>query len=762
MSSSSSSPAPPPASEQATAQPDVTSNPNDKATVDQKAKKQQQQGEKQQKQNQPKDGGKGKGGNNNNNNAAASSKPKGAVQVNLPPPPPFLADRLKLWDEYKQKRDEELKNLPDVPIKVTLPDGKAIDAVAWKTTPYDIAKGISRGLANDIVVAKVNDKYHDIHRPIEVDSTLQLFKFDSPEGKHCFWHSSAHVLGQALERKYGAHLTVGPALDEGFYYDSDIPVHAVSDANPNAGAVERVSISSDSLEELNAIANQIVKEKQPFERLAVPRDVALKMFEYNKFKQEIIGKIPADETVSLYRSGPLIDLCRGPHLPNTSFIKAYHITKNSGAYWMGKQDQPLLQRVYGIAFPDQKQLDQWIEFQKQAALRDHRTVGKAQGLFFFHPYSPGSAFMLPHGARIYNRLMAFTKAEYHRRGFTEVMTPNMYNKALWETSGHWQNYKDDMFVFDCDATEFSLKPMNCPGHCLMFDHTARSYRELPLRFADFGVLHRNELAGALTGLTRVRRFQQDDAHIFCAPEMIQNEIKNCLDFMKYVYGVFGYQFQLGLSTRPAKAMGDIETWDKAEKMIADALDAFGQPWKLNPGDGAFYGPKIDILVTDALNRQHQCATIQLDFQLPKNFNLKYTDQEGKEVRPVIIHRAIYGSIERMMAILIEHTGGKWPFWLSPRQCIVLSVAQSHNAYVQKVHDVLHAAGYYVDVNLSDNTINKKIREAQVAQYNYILVAGDQEVASETVNVRTRDEARHGEKTVQDMLKEFAELTQNFK
>jgi len=371
--------------------------------------------------------------------------------------------------------------------------------------------------------------------------------------------------------------------------------------------------------------------------------------------------------------------------------------------------------------------------------------------------------MLPHGTRIYNRLLNFMKAEYHKRGFTEVISPNMFNKALWETSGHWQNYKDNMFVFNCDATEFSLKPMNCPGHCLMFDHTARSYRELPIRFADFGALHRNELAGALTGLTRVRRFQQDDAHIFCAPEMIQGEIKNCLEFMQYTYGIFGYEFSLELSTRPeVKFLGDIETWNKAEAMIADALNAFGKPWKLNPGDGAFYGPKIDIHITDALKRSHQCATIQLDFQLPKNFKLKYTDQEGKEVQPVIIHRAIYGSIERMMAILIEHTGGKWPFWLSPRQCVVMSIGEKHNDYALTVHAALHGAGYYVDHDLSDKTIQKKVREAQLAQYNYILVVGDGEVASQTVSVRTRDNVQHGQKSIQDMIAEFAQLTHDFK
>jgi len=697
------------------------------------------------------------GGDKKGKKAAAAGS-----STQLPPTPGWIADRIKVWDEYKKRWEEELKNIPDKPIKIKLPDGKEVDGVAWKTTPMDIAKNISRNLAKEIVVAKYNDKYHDLHRPLEGDGSLQLFKFDTPEGKHAFWHSSAHVLGEALERKYGAHLTVGPPLDEGFYYDSDVP-SVKAGGEGQASTEEGGHVSSDDLTHLNDLASQFVKEKLPFERLAVPRDVALKMFEYNRFKQEIIGKIPQDETVTLYRCGPLIDLCRGPHLPNTSYIKAFRVTKTSGVYWMAKQENPLLQRVYGISFPEEKQLTDWENFQKEAAARDHRNVGRAQSLFFFHPYSPGSCFMLPHGARIYNRLMTFIKGEYHKRGFTEVITPNMFNKALWETSGHWQNYKDNMFVFNCDNTEFSLKPMNCPGHCLMFDHEVRSYRELPIRFADFGVLHRNELAGALTGLTRVRRFQQDDAHIFCSHDMIQSEIKNCLEFMQYVYGVFGYEFTLELSTRPEeKYLGDLETWNKAEAMIADALNAFGKPWKLNPGDGAFYGPKIDIHIQDALGRSFQCATVQLDYQLPIKFGLKYTDQDGKEVRPVIIHRAIYGSIERMMAILIEHTGGKWPFWLSPRQGIVLPVAEKHHEYALKVYKALHGAGYYIDHDLSDKTIPKKVRDAQLAQYNYILVVGDEEVSKETVSVRTRDNVQHGQKSVQEMLQEFAQLSANFK
>jgi len=375
-----------------------------------------------------------------------------------------------------------------------------------------------------------------------------------------------------------------------------------------------------------------------------------------------------------------------------------------------------------------------------AAERDHRLIGKNQELFFFHPLSPGSAFFLPHGARIYNRLIEFLRNEYRVRGFTEVISPNMYNSKLWETSGHWANYQENMFTFQVDKEPFALKPMNCPGHCLMFGHRNRSYRELPLRFADFGVLHRNEASGALTGLTRVRRFQQDDAHIFCRADQIKVEITNALKFMQHVYGIFGFDFDLELSTRPEKFLGEPSLWDQAEKQLAEVLDDYkaesGKTWKLNPGDGAFYGPKIDIHIQDALRRSHQCATIQLDFQLPIRFNLEYIDEQDSK-RPVMIHRAILGSVERMFAILIEHTGGKWPFWISPRQAMVVPVSDKYFDYAQTVRDAFNDAGFYTDVDTTDKSLQKKIRESQLAQYNYIFVVGDEEVKDSSINVRTR-------------------------
>lgn len=683
-------------------------------------------------------------------NQDKNSKKNSAVQIGEKPQ--FIDHRLKIWDEYKKKLEQENSNA-SVPIKITLPDGKSVDGVAGKTTPLDIASSISKGLAEASAVAKVNDELWDLSRPLERDCKLELFKFDSPEGKHVFWHSSAHVLGQALELIYGCNLCVGPAIDDGFFYDAHM---------------EPKSVSQEDFETINSVVNKIVSEKQPFERILVPKEVALEMFKYNPFKSQILrDKVPEGSKCCVYRCGNLIDPCRGPHLPNTSRVKAFDVVKNSSSYWQGNAENPSLQRVYGISFPDKKQLKEWKELQEEAARRDHRVIGKNQELFIFHPLSPGSAFFLPHGARIYNKLIEFLRAEYQNRGFTEVVTPNMYNSKLWETSGHWEHYQKNMFTFSVEEQQFALKPMNCPGHCLMFAHRSRSYRELPIRFADFGVLHRNEYSGALTGLTRVRRFQQDDAHIFCMADQIKSEMKNQLAFMKSVYDIFGFEFDLELSTRPESYLGTLEMWNKAESQVAEVLDEFkaetGKPWKLNPGDGAFYGPKIDIHIQDALKRKHQCATIQLDFQLPIKFQLEY---EGADVnvkqRPVMIHRAILGSVERMMGILIEHTAGKWPFWLSPRQAIVVPVSEKTEAYANEVRQAVHNAGFYVDLDASDKTLQKKIREAQLAYYNYILVVGEKEAEEKSVNVRTRDNVVHGTKKIEQVISEFQQLAKEFK
>ncbi|XP_030753372.1 threonine--tRNA ligase, cytoplasmic isoform X2 [Sitophilus oryzae] len=677
---------------------------------------------------------------------AGGSGEKPAVSE-LKPPPSFIEDRLNLWNKLKAEYDAEISSKPETPIKVTLPDGKTVEAVAWKTTVYDIAKGISQGLADNAVISKVNGVLWDLDRPLESDCSVQLLKFDDPEAQAVFWHSTAHMLGEALERIYGGHLCYGPPIESGFYYDMWL---------------EEKGVSQSDFPTVESLMKNIAKEKQPFERLEMKKEDLLEMFKYNPFKVRILNEKVNTPTTTVYRCGPLIDLCRGPHVRHTGKVKALKVTKNSSTYWEGKADAETLQRVYGISFPDNKQLKEWEKFQEEAAKRDHRKIGKEQELFFFHELSPGSCFFQPRGAHIYNTLVEMIKKEYRERGFQEVISPNIFNAKLWKTSGHWAHYADNMFSFDVEKETFALKPMNCPGHCLIFDNRNRSWRELPLRLADFGVLHRNELSGALTGLTRVRRFQQDDAHIFCAPDQIKQEIMGALDFLEAVYGIFGFTFDLVLSTRPEKYLGEVQMWNEAEKALTESLDDFGQLWRENPGDGAFYGPKIDITIKDALKRSHQCATIQLDFQLPIRFNLSFVSESGDKKRPVIIHRAVLGSVERMIAILTESYGGKWPFWLSPRQVMVVPVGPNYDQYAEEVQEKLYTEGFMAEVDTDHgDTLNKKIRNAQLAQFNFILVVGEKERSSNTVNVRTRNNVVHGEISVEGLVEKLKYLKDNY-
>lgn len=706
----------------------------------------------------------------------------------------YINHRSAVFDRLYTAQEEKMQSLPDVPITITLPDGATKEGIAMKTTPMNIAESISAGLAQNVIISKVfytsrhdnggelaewedeDDKpdmnpldddeeaakenegkeLWDLSRPLVGDCKIEFIKYDpdDPDVKTVFWHSSAHVLGAAIESLYGAHLTIGPPLKGGFYYDAFMGNH---------------HLPEDDLKKIEDSAMKVCKAKHKFQRLVLSKDEALEMFSANPFKVALItNKIPDGSMTSVYRCGPLIDLCMGPHIPNTGKIKAFAATKASATNWLGQVTNDPLQRVYGISFPDKKLMTKWKEFQEQAKQRDHRMLGAKQELIFFHNLSPGSAFWLPHGARIYNKLISFIKAEYWKRGYEEVITPNMYNLKLWEQSGHALHYKENMFTFEVEKEEFGMKPMNCPGHCLLFAHRVRSWRELPMRVADFGVLHRNELSGALSGLTRVRRFQQDDAHIFCTVEQIKAEVLGALDFMKCVYDVFGMSYKLELSTRPAKALGERELWDMAEGQLAEALNEFAGEgkWRINAGDGAFYGPKIDIKVYDAMERVHQCATVQLDFQLPIRFDLNYTaasfkNDEGKlesvYKRPVMVHRAMLGSVERMFAVLTEHWGGKWPLWLSPRQVMTIPVDPIFADYADEVTKAIHDAGFYADVDLSSKSLNKKVREAQLAQYNFILVVGQKEVDEGSVNIRTRDNEVQGTMLIKDAIAKFQKL-----
>uniref|UniRef100_A0A8C5QVU2 Threonine--tRNA ligase, mitochondrial n=1 Tax=Leptobrachium leishanense TaxID=445787 RepID=A0A8C5QVU2_9ANUR len=630
--------------------------------------------------------------------------------------PGLITERLQFFEKLKGRYEESLAQRVSEesrPINIFLSDGRELRGESWKSTPLSVALQ-----APQAVAARVNGALHDLTRPLEGDSSVQFLTFDSREGQSVFWHSSAHILGLALEQFYGGLLCHGPSTEDGFFYD--------------------VHLTGGQLPDLEAMCRNLIKQKLPFQRIEVTRGDLLELFKVNP------------------ECGSLVDLCQGPHLRHTGQVKALKLLKNSSAFWRGDPTQEALQRVYGISFPDVQQLKEWEKAHEEAKNRDHRKIGTEQSLFFFHDLSPGSCFFLPRGAHIYNVLIDFIKGEYRKRGFTEVITPNLYNDKLWEKSGHWEHYGKNMFSFTIENETFSLKPMNCPGHCLMFDHRPRSWRELPLRLADFGVLHRNELSGALSGLTRVRRFQQDDAHIFCAMDQVSDEISGCLDFVRAVYSVFGFTFKFFLSTRPEQFLGELVLWEKAEAELEKSLNSFGLPWELNPGDGAFYGPKIDIQIQDAMGRYHQCATIQLDFQLPIRFNLQKV--EGTMERPVMIHRAVLGSVERMLAILAESYAGKWPLWLSPFQVMVIPVGESVERYAQELQRTIHARGFMVDVDSDQGaTLNKKIRKAQLAQYNVILVVGEKEQKNQTVNVRTRDNKQHGERSVSELIERLAEL-----
>ncbi|RVX74944.1 hypothetical protein B0A52_01221 [Exophiala mesophila] len=701
--------------------------------------------------------------------------------------PDFIQERNVLFEQLKKEHDQQLasRDKPAIQIVLTPAPGQetTIDGKAWETTPGHLLKNVPKDCAGQIVVAKVDGELWDLDRPLEKDSKVSYLTFSDPEGRDVFWHSSAHVLGECAEHEYGCRLSHGPPTAMGFFYDM---------ALPPGDAVREAEWPS-----LENRAKKFTKDKQAFERLEVSKDNLRKLFGYSKYKMHYIEKfVPDGESSTVYRNGTLVDLCQGPHIQNTRKIEAFKIMKNSSAYFLGDQTNDSLQRIHGVAFPSKQQLKEWEHFLEEAKKRDHQVIGQQQKLFTFSRLSPGSPFLLPHGTRIFNALQQMLRDQYWERGYQEVQSPNMFDVDLWKTSGHWQHYQDDMFrvvvkddtseplpltdktadgkplppkpAEDKDKGVFALKPMNCPGHCLMFRDEERSYRELPWRVADFGVLHRNEASGALSGLTRVRKFQQDDTHVFCTNEQVQGEIEALFDFMQHVYSLFGFPFKFKLSTRPEGYMGTLEEWDSAEARLKSALQNFrGADWELNEGDGAFYGPKIDVTIQDALMREYQCATIQLDFQGPQNFKLEYRTNEPSATntetpaaaaassepakprdpkapgqgmaRPVMIHRAIIGSFERFIAILCEHFAGKWPFWLSPRQVLVIPVMKGAEDYVREIQSIFHKARLYVDIDVSGNTLQKKIRSGQLAQYNFIFVVGAKEQETRTVNIRNRDD-----------------------
>uniref|UniRef100_A0A8B9SWZ9 Probable threonine--tRNA ligase, cytoplasmic n=1 Tax=Anas platyrhynchos TaxID=8839 RepID=A0A8B9SWZ9_ANAPL len=575
------------------------------------------------------------------------------------------------------------------------------------------------GLAASVLVARVNGALRDLEQPLEDDTELELLDFAAPEGRAAFWQSSAFVLGAVLEQFYGATLCSTVATEDGFFCD----------AHMGDRTVQRSELPA-----LEDACMAFARAQHRFERLEATREQLGELFKHNSFQLQRIQEEVTSPTATVYRCGPLLQLCRGPLLGHTGLIGALRVLTVSSA---GRGTRGGL-GTQPSGFPDA--LEAWQRAQDAAALRDHRRIGREQELFFFHKLSPGSCFFLPRGAHIYNALVDFIRSEYQARGFCEVVTPNVFSPRLWELSGHWEHYSAHIFSFSAGAETLSLKPMNCPAHCLMFAHRPRSWRELPLRLADFGVLHRNEPPGSLTGLTRVRRFQQDDAHIFCTLEQLEAEIGSCLDFVRTVYATLGFSFRMALATRPDGFLGDAATWDRAEQQLERSLRDFGEPWELSPGDGAFYGPKIDIRIQDALGRHHQCGTIQLDFQMPERFGLEYASASGGAMRPVLIHRAVLGSVERMVAVLAESCGGK---------CVSQSLP---------VHAALRRDGVAADLDAdAGSTLSRKIRRAQLAHYNFQLVVGRREQEHGTVSVRTRDNRRLGERRLPLLLQRLREL-----
>jgi threonyl-tRNA synthetase len=632
-------------------------------------------------------------------------------------------------------------------ITVTLPDGSQKQAPRGVTIADFVRESIGVGLAKAALFARVNGEDMDLARPLNEDAKLQIFTSKSPEALELIRHDAAHVVASAVQRLFpGTQVTIGPATEEGFYYDF----------------FREKPFTPEDLEKIEEEANKEIAKNLPFVRTEVSMDDAIKLFEEKgeKFKVEIVKDIAARgaSTLTLYTHGDWVDFCLGPHAPSTGKIGVIKLLSTSGAYWRGDHRNPMLQRIYGTAFFDKKALQEYLTRMEEARKRDHRKLGKELDLFHFHQFAPGAAFWTPKGTTLYNTLSAFMRRLTGETGYVEIKTPLLFNKGLWEISGHWGKYKENMFlVLDSETGEhdFSLKPMNCPSHHIYYGFKKRSYRDLPLRLHTQDVLHRNEAAGSLGGLTRVRQFAQDDAHIYCMESQIADEVRRFVQLLDRVYKAVGLTYSVKLSTRPEKRLGDDSLWDRAEGGLKSALESLGLPYELKPGDGAFYGPKIDFDVSDSIGRKWQLGTIQLDYLAPERFDLSYVGDDNAEHRPVVLHRAVYGSFERFIAILIEHFAGAFPAWLAPIQAVLVTVADRQMDYALQVRDQLRAKGYRVDVDERGLTLNAKIRDAQLQKIPFTLVIGDSEVEGGGVSPR-----RYGGEDLKTMkLEAFEALLQ---
>ncbi|MHB9095728.1 MAG: threonine--tRNA ligase [Eubacteriales bacterium] len=622
-------------------------------------------------------------------------------------------------------------------VKVILKDGSVKDYPRG-TTVMDITRNISEGLARNALGAKLNGKKVDLSTPVNEDSTLEIFTFDSEEGRDLYRHSTAHIMAQAVGHLFpGVRFGIGPAISEGFYYDFDVPEN----------------FSPEDMARIEEEMERIIKEDLPFERIEVSRQEALKMFEASgeKYKVELINDLPEDAVISCYRQGDFIDLCAGPHVPSTGKIKSAKLLSLAGAYWRGSEKNKMLQRIYGTSFPKKSMLDEYIFRIEEAKKRDHRKLGTELDLFSMQDEGPGFPFFHPKGMILRNELESFWREEHKRAGYDEIRTPVILNRAMWEQSGHWDHYRENMYFTKIDDIDFAVKPMNCPGSILIYKSKLHSYRDLPVRMAELGLVHRHELSGALHGLMRVRCFTQDDAHIFMLPSQITEEIIGVIDLIDRFYKVFGFEYHVELSTKPEKAMGSDEIWDMATEALKKAIEARGMEYKINEGDGAFYGPKIDFHLRDCIGRTWQCGTIQLDFVMPEKFDLTYIGEDGQKHRPVMIHRVVFGSIERFIGILIEHFAGAFPAWLAPVQVKLLTVTDRGLDYAEEIRKAMLQNGIRPEVDGRNEKIGYKIREAQMEKVPYMLVIGDREVENKTVAVRKRGEGDKGAVGLQEFI-----------
>ncbi len=620
----------------------------------------------------------------------------------------------------------------------------------WEETEIEDGKSLLDYFKKqkDVIAVLVNGEPKDLRYVPSPGDEIVPITFSDPEGKEIFRHSSSHLMAQAIKELYpDAKLAIGPAIEDGFYYDIDLPE----------------SLSPEDLKKIEKKMKEIVKRNYPIERIEMSIDEAKEFYkkEDNPYKLEILEDIE-DDMVSFYKQGDFMDLCRGPHLPSTGKIKAFKLLSIAGAYWRGDEKNKMLQRIYGTSFPTREELDEYIKRIEEAKKRDHRKIGREMDLFSLHEEGPGFPFFHPKGMVLWNTLLDFWRKEHEKAGYVEIKTPIILNKELWVRSGHWDHYRENMYFTEIDGKEYAIKPMNCPGGMLVYKSSLHSYRELPIRMAEIGLVHRHELSGVLHGLMRVRAFNQDDAHIYMTPDQIKDEIKGVITLADKIYNIFGFDYHVELSTKPENAMGSDEIWERATNALREALEDLGKEYKINEGDGAFYGPKIDFHLKDSIGRTWQCGTIQLDFMMPERFDLTYINEKGEKVRPVMLHRTVYGSIERFMGILIEHYAGIFPVWLAPEQIRILPVTTRNNEYAQKVLDRLLAERFRATIKIENEKIGAKIRDAELARVPYMIIIGDREEDGNTISVRKKGEGDLGTFNLEDFVNRVKEEIKNYK